>query len=448
MNILDYLRNKCIEPKQVTAAGEHASPCPACGGEDRFVIPADTGRWFCRRCSPKGGDIIDLIKLVEGVDFKTARDMSGKITQAPASVSTFYRHLSPPARQALKRIEPPPAAWQNAAADFIERSHQALLKHERALSWLKSARRIELETVKRFKLGLNENSTYEPWQKWGLPEQIDQKTGRPKMMWIPDGLVIPRHDATGGLIQVKIRRKPLSPPFVFLPGSSEAQAFYGQVGQTFVVVESELDAILIWQEAGDLITPVSTGGVSMKPDEASVKTMAAGELVLISFDSDEAGRAPGRLSTWRSALPDCCVLPIPTRYGKDHTDACLSGMNLRAWVMAGLNLPTKTIATKITASELQPRDGVENRPGVFEPVRQETNVIAGTESQTSKHQPDAAERELILKAITLADRTWGVYRTEISRALDKLDACRANDRPFVLSILAAKIEDAESVLLR
>ncbi len=400
MNILDYLRNKCIEPKQVTAAGEHASPCPACGGEDRFVIPADTGRWFCRRCSPKGGDIIDLIKLVEGVDFKTARDMSGKITQAPASVSTFYRHLSPPARQALKRIEPPPAAWQNAAADFIERSHQALLKHERALSWLKSARLIELETVKRFKLGLNEKSAYEPRQKWGLPEQIDQKTGRPKMMWLPNGLVIPRHDETGGLIQVKIRQKPQVPPFVFLPGSSEAQAFYGQTRPTFVVVESELDAILIWQEAGDLVTPISTGGVSMKPDQASVKTMAAGELVLISFDSDGAGKNPAVLAAWRSALPDCRIFPIPSKYGKDHTDACLNGMDLRAWIMVGLNSPTKTIATKITASELQPRDGVENGPGVVEPVRQETNAIAGTETQKSKHQPDAAEQELILNVTT------------------------------------------------
>jgi len=45
-------------------------PCPKCGGDDRFVYRKDSGRFFCRQCNEKGGDVIDFHKWLEGTDVK------------------------------------------------------------------------------------------------------------------------------------------------------------------------------------------------------------------------------------------------------------------------------------------------------------------------------------------------------------------------------------------
>lgn len=46
----------------VDASGKH-SPCPICGGTDRFRFDNlnGNGTWFCNQCSPKAGDGIQLV---------------------------------------------------------------------------------------------------------------------------------------------------------------------------------------------------------------------------------------------------------------------------------------------------------------------------------------------------------------------------------------------------
>jgi putative DNA primase/helicase len=50
---------------------ERSGPCPICGGKDRFSINTKKGVWHCRSCD-KGGDVIELVRHLDGVDFKTA----------------------------------------------------------------------------------------------------------------------------------------------------------------------------------------------------------------------------------------------------------------------------------------------------------------------------------------------------------------------------------------
>lgn len=47
---------------------ELAGPCPWCGGNDRFVVFLDSGRFLCRGCRQGGGDIIDFYCQTEGLD--------------------------------------------------------------------------------------------------------------------------------------------------------------------------------------------------------------------------------------------------------------------------------------------------------------------------------------------------------------------------------------------
>ena len=47
---------------------ERVGPCPKCGGDDRFSINTKKNVWNCRGCGI-GGDVIDLVKFLDGVDF-------------------------------------------------------------------------------------------------------------------------------------------------------------------------------------------------------------------------------------------------------------------------------------------------------------------------------------------------------------------------------------------
>lgn len=50
---------------------ERVGPCPVCGGTDRFSINIKKQCWYCRVCQ-KGGDVIELVRHLDGVDFRTA----------------------------------------------------------------------------------------------------------------------------------------------------------------------------------------------------------------------------------------------------------------------------------------------------------------------------------------------------------------------------------------
>jgi hypothetical protein len=51
--------------------GELIGPCPVCGGTDRFGVNINKQLWNCRGCS-KGGDVIALVRHLDGCSFGTA----------------------------------------------------------------------------------------------------------------------------------------------------------------------------------------------------------------------------------------------------------------------------------------------------------------------------------------------------------------------------------------
>ena len=60
-----------------TNGGEYGHvPCPSCGGEDRFYVqphhPDGKGRFYCRQCTPDGGDAIAYVQLMDGLTFPQA----------------------------------------------------------------------------------------------------------------------------------------------------------------------------------------------------------------------------------------------------------------------------------------------------------------------------------------------------------------------------------------
>jgi len=81
-DFLDLLRGDGIQPVKVASSkgGEFASPCPGCGGEDRFHSwpkEGKDGRWFCRGCQ-KSGDAIAYLREFRGMTFHQACEALGR----------------------------------------------------------------------------------------------------------------------------------------------------------------------------------------------------------------------------------------------------------------------------------------------------------------------------------------------------------------------------------
>lgn len=75
VHILDLLADLFkIYPKKVSSAdgGKYHSPCPGCGGKDRFIVWTDQndgmGGYWCNQCSQKDGKPKDNVQFL--VEFK------------------------------------------------------------------------------------------------------------------------------------------------------------------------------------------------------------------------------------------------------------------------------------------------------------------------------------------------------------------------------------------
>lgn len=466
--ILDLLKQRGIEPKPKRRASsdEYSSPCPKCGGKDRFTFWLESDTFFCRGCESRG----NLVKFFQQIDGLSEQDAlkeyylcQGKsLSDAEAAAAATIKKSQGKAAtnktttRARKTERKSPAGkdvnaelWRQKAGALVEWAHQNLLKDQAVLSWLESDRGLTLDTVKRCKLGWNPSALFRERKDWGIPDELN-KNGRPKKVWIPVGLVIPGFNSAGNLTRIKIRQPDDQRPtdndtwkrYVELSGSQREFIYFGENRQALIVVESELDAILIDQEAGDLITSVSTGSAANKADnDADLKTLSSARLILVSLDSDEAGEKAA-VTYWLSAFKNAIDWFIPPKYGKDHTEAVVNnGFPLRAVIKLQLEEPPEPEPEK--PGQLERAGCVENSPKEVEPVEGKSNAPDAAESQTIKQAA-----YLISEAVRLQSIASEADREELERALNTLDFCQVDtdDYSFALSVLAAAVEDARSHL--
>jgi len=100
-----------------------------------------------------------------------------------------------------------------------------------------------------------------------------------------------------------------------------------------VIVESELDGLLIDQEAGDMAGVVALGSAQTKPDQELNRLLKMASRLLITLDFDGAG-ASAAWRYWLSNYPGSKRWPTP--YGKDPSEAAQRGLNIGLWIRAGL----------------------------------------------------------------------------------------------------------------
>ena len=304
-----------------TAGGEYAGPCPWCGGRDRFRVwpehPSGRSRWWCRRCDRRG-DGIDLLRDLKGMGFREAAAAVGQPVDDRGPASPSRLRQEPP-------LGPPSAAWQCRAEEIAQEAEKTLWApcSARALAYLQR-RGFTEGTIHGARLGYVVEDRRELAEAWGLPADHRE-------VWVPRGISIPWR-ACGALWRLNVRRPAGQPKYIGPAGSKSG--LYGADGlrpdRPAVLVEGELDALAVAQEAGDLVAAVATGSTCGGRHPQWVRLLAAAPILLVAYDDDDAGEAAA--GWWLKALPHA------RRLAPEGDPAAMleTGADLHVWVREAL----------------------------------------------------------------------------------------------------------------
>ena len=312
-----------------------------------FSVSANKQMYYCFGCGA-GGDVFDYIEKTHGKNFQEAAILlaekygislpdgetgSGKQPHALSKqppVSPFAKGEFKP-----EKAVQPVQLWQGKAKIFVDWAHEQLLKNSGRIEWLKK-RGIDPETVKEFMLGFNPGESgkdiFRPRESWGLDTQYKDDGKTKKKLWIPIGIVIPLV-APDSVIRIRLRTDRDQPKYYVLPGSGMRCMLLGENCRAYVIVESELDGLLVYQECRQNgIGALAIGSSSRKPDVETYENIKKAPVILNALDFDRAGIEASRW--WEETLPQTVRWPVPV--GKDPGDAFEKGLDIGAWVRTGL----------------------------------------------------------------------------------------------------------------
>lgn len=208
--------------------------------------------------------------------------------------------------------------WQTESEKLIQFSRSCLFgpNGKERLSYLVQDRGLQTDTIRQHCLG------------WLPPKRQ-----------MPSKLVIPCYDSRGDLIRIRFRMDKSGPEqerYRISKGSNPKAPFPINVasGKPIMILESELDAILIAQEAGDHVGVLGMGTTALKIGNAISDYLRKNiPAILISLDNDQSGR--GKTTELIKQFPHTLDWPVPKRFGKDPGEAW-KHMCLRKWVENGL----------------------------------------------------------------------------------------------------------------
>lgn len=327
MNLLDLVERtvtlRRVGNNKKYNSVEYAGPCPWCGGADHFHVWPDTGetgRYQCMRghCG-RSGDAIQYLRDYDRMGYYQACRYLGAV---PGERSPS---LSEPRMPSLD-LEPPGIEWQKRAVQFCVEARD-LLWSQRGASMLGylHQRGLKDDTIKRAALGYHPMTAYVKPATWGLQGEDKIK--------IPAGLVIPGSEP-GIFWQVNIRTSG-NPKYWAIAGSQRPlyQVHLLTTDKPAMMVESELDALLLLQEAGGLVAPVATCGTQGARHPHWQLQLTRPRHVLLAQDGDDEG---DKAADWWLAQLSNARRWRPV--AKDPTDIHRLGLGLREWVEDALEL--------------------------------------------------------------------------------------------------------------
>ncbi len=382
-DLLQLLREKVDSSKIKRVSGrqggEYHSPCPLCGGTDRFtVFPAQAGgelcqkhgidgTWACPRGCGRGGDVISWFMEVEGLSFAEACAELKIPLEGREQQRRSYRPLRAPRQERAEAFAPasyapPMEQWRIQATKLATEAHARLLETPAMLHYL-AARALPEAAVRAYRLGYIEaegkqtDCIFRARAAFGLPEKKSAQGKAVRAFRIPRGITIPVWNDEGECLRIRIRRRdadrdrsnPKDPKYLLVPQPDQpysAPLMLSPVNvppelATWVVVEAELDAMAIHHACGGTVGALSILTVRVKPDQKAHAALSRAARILVALDVDEDkkdGSNPGADAWpwWKRTYPQARLWPVPE--GKDPGEAFARGVDLAAWVFAGTPL--------------------------------------------------------------------------------------------------------------
>lgn len=255
----------------------------------------------------------------------------------------------------FKPGDPPPApeTWAARARKFADYAHEQLFlpANAHALHYL-LGRGLTEATIREFHLGWNPKDYFRPRQAWGMPAE-KKPNGQWRHLRLARGWAIPTI-VDGEVWRLKIRQPDEvlkanedEAKYLQVPGGCQRTWILRPERRVFVLVETEFDAMLVVQEAGDLVGAIPFGAASAKPDKWAMPILRDSSLLINSLDFDEAG-GKNVWNWWVEHFPrNHQRSPIPE--GKDPGVYVETGHDLRAWVLACLPPALRRVMTEAPA---------------------------------------------------------------------------------------------------
>jgi len=293
---------------------------------DSLKLFQQDGIWLYKWWS-QGGEVGDGIQYLQrhcAMSFPEAvATLSGPIISVNSTPQHVGQHDSHCPESKNKPKQWMTEKWQIASEKLIRVAQAHLFgpNGKERVSYLVHERGLHIDTIRQHQLG---------WL--------------PASRQMPSKLLIPSYDSQGNLIRIRFRIDNPAPGqerYRISKGSNPNLPYPLGVSsrKPVMIVESELDAILIAQEAGDRVGVLAMGTTGAKLSPAMTRYLTDRiPIILISLDNDQSGRE--KTTSLMNQLPNAIDWPVPEKYGKDPGEAW-KRINLRAWVDAGLrNCPT------------------------------------------------------------------------------------------------------------
>jgi len=319
------------EPKRRGARLSWVCPFHADKDPSLFLNP-DGQSYRCFGCGARG-DAFTWVMARERWGFRETLDYLGGLVGLTPDGQPHPERTARAPRPAAQHPEetPPGATWQARGRLFLERAKACLWEDAGAVGreYL-HARGLGDDTLRAWELGWCPRDIFEPPDRWGVTPG--------KQIPFPRGVVIP-HLVEADLWALKIRRFIGDRPATKADGRKYDGPRGGQGtlygldglrydGRPLLIVEAELDALLIWQEAGDMADVVALAGASRGIPGRWLARLLGYPRILAALDADGAGiQNAARLM----ALSER-VTPARIPEGNDPTEYYQRGGDLRAWV--------------------------------------------------------------------------------------------------------------------
>lgn len=325
-NILDFL-----SAMKAKGPHEYAGPCPLCGGEDRFIVWPDRprgGAFLCRKCGASGDGIAFLMQR-DGLSYAEACAALGlEPKRTTTSLLSARRTHSRPRPVHLAQVAPVPPKpepaglpckeWMSSAAAFVDSCQRDLeTSHEALLAVC--GRFLTPYTAVQCGIGWNPADRYVLRESWGLPVIEKADGGKRDKLLLPRGLVITTR-RKAGTVAITIRcsddRPESRPKYWQVKGGGNVPFVAGRAGLPLLLVESALDAALVWQESFGKLAALAFMGSTKPADTDTDQFIKQAPLLLAAPDRDDAGEKAW--ARWSTIYPHAHFAPV--LHGKDLTE--------------------------------------------------------------------------------------------------------------------------------